>query len=446
MKNQNNLIPEVEEGNIEYKRYLINLEPSRIEQLTTQMLWRLSEGDGEAIYYLGIEDDGKPYKMTDDMKRESFKNLNQMIEKSNAEITKIDTIKNDDIVYFKITINKKEIILPEIRVILLGESGSGKTTFLSNILMNKIETENSESRMFLLNHKHELVNKKTSSINCHNYKYNNNMFSFIEAPGFDKYKKTKYKSLLTIKPNFCLLFTKNSDSNKVLSDKYLIEKIGIPYLEINIFTPLEDSVYNCKKLINKESLLSHIIQNAIIQNDDIVNKLSSPFNETKFNILNIYPTNDSGILVSGFLVSGKLEINKSINIFSKNKDSSFSSKRCYIKSIYANSRPIKQMVYPRLLTVCLKTNFSVRKTKMLKKYLFLSNKKPVIQNKIFFKVNSNSIDTFNNNNKIGYCENKKVYLENIKHMNDNIYQADIKNYYIGDSFIIIDNESIAFLE
>jgi len=55
------LIPEIEEGNIEYKRYLINVDSTRLEQLATQMKCRLSEGDNQAIYYLGVDDDGTPY-------------------------------------------------------------------------------------------------------------------------------------------------------------------------------------------------------------------------------------------------------------------------------------------------------------------------------------------------------------------------------------------------
>jgi len=52
------LPPEVEEGNREYKLKLVNPTPSRIEHLITQMKWRLKEGDGEAIYAIGVEDNG----------------------------------------------------------------------------------------------------------------------------------------------------------------------------------------------------------------------------------------------------------------------------------------------------------------------------------------------------------------------------------------------------
>ena len=37
---------------------LVNPSPSRFEHLVTQMKWRLQEGEGEAIYEIGVEDNG----------------------------------------------------------------------------------------------------------------------------------------------------------------------------------------------------------------------------------------------------------------------------------------------------------------------------------------------------------------------------------------------------
>jgi GTPase len=52
------LPPEVEKGNIEYKLKLIDPSPNRFERLVTQMKWRLQEGLGEAIYEIGVGDNG----------------------------------------------------------------------------------------------------------------------------------------------------------------------------------------------------------------------------------------------------------------------------------------------------------------------------------------------------------------------------------------------------
>ena len=48
------------EGNIEYKLSLFNPNENRIENLAKQMKFRIKEGSGEALYRIGVEDNGRP--------------------------------------------------------------------------------------------------------------------------------------------------------------------------------------------------------------------------------------------------------------------------------------------------------------------------------------------------------------------------------------------------
>mmetsp|Transcript_13871 Transcript_13871/g.16848 ORF Transcript_13871/g.16848 Transcript_13871/m.16848 type:complete len:729 (+) Transcript_13871:221-2407(+) len=50
--------PEKGDGNIEYKRQLYQPSSTRLRSLATQMSYRLDEGHGSCIYYIGVEDDG----------------------------------------------------------------------------------------------------------------------------------------------------------------------------------------------------------------------------------------------------------------------------------------------------------------------------------------------------------------------------------------------------
>jgi hypothetical protein len=52
------------EGHIEYKLKLIEPSPERLARLVTQMLWRLKQGRNEAIYELGLADDGTVIGLT----------------------------------------------------------------------------------------------------------------------------------------------------------------------------------------------------------------------------------------------------------------------------------------------------------------------------------------------------------------------------------------------
>lgn len=81
------LPPEVEEGNVEYKLKLVNPSPSRLEHLVTQMKWRLKEGDGEAIYEIGVEDNGMFVGLTREELDFSLNTLNVMASKLGAHTT-----------------------------------------------------------------------------------------------------------------------------------------------------------------------------------------------------------------------------------------------------------------------------------------------------------------------------------------------------------------------
>ena len=48
----------------------------------TQMKWRLEEGDGEAIYEIGVEDSGLLTGLTDSELNASLNTLTQMAERS----------------------------------------------------------------------------------------------------------------------------------------------------------------------------------------------------------------------------------------------------------------------------------------------------------------------------------------------------------------------------
>jgi hypothetical protein len=51
----NKIASEPQEGNVEYKLMLVDPTEERLTHLTTQLKWRVAEGQGEAIYAIGVE-------------------------------------------------------------------------------------------------------------------------------------------------------------------------------------------------------------------------------------------------------------------------------------------------------------------------------------------------------------------------------------------------------
>ena len=61
------LLPyEPENGNVEYKLKLQSLTMDRVDHLTTQLIWRLEEGDGTAFYQIGVLDSGQVTGLDDE--------------------------------------------------------------------------------------------------------------------------------------------------------------------------------------------------------------------------------------------------------------------------------------------------------------------------------------------------------------------------------------------
>lgn len=57
----------------------------RFEHLATQMKWRLQEGRGEAVYQIGVEDNGMLVGLPEEDMRASLKTLRRMAEKYGSQ-------------------------------------------------------------------------------------------------------------------------------------------------------------------------------------------------------------------------------------------------------------------------------------------------------------------------------------------------------------------------
>lgn len=99
------LKPEEEEGNIEYKR-LISNNINRLEALASQMKWRLTEGNGECYYYIGIEDNGSISKLNRISLLKSLRNLRKVVDIINSEIIKVEMMEYEKYEYLIVKIKK----------------------------------------------------------------------------------------------------------------------------------------------------------------------------------------------------------------------------------------------------------------------------------------------------------------------------------------------------
>lgn len=161
------LPPEPQLGNIEYKLKLISPSKHRFEHLVTQMKWRLREGNGEAVYEIGVSDSGHLHGLNEKDMSASLATLKQMAQKLGASTSVlrrkyIATRRSvAEVLVRKIPDDQHNI---EIRVAVLGGAEAGKSTLLGVLTQGEFDNGRGLARLIMFRHMHEIQSGRTSSI------------------------------------------------------------------------------------------------------------------------------------------------------------------------------------------------------------------------------------------------------------------------------------------
>ncbi|OWF43546.1 GTP-binding protein 2-like [Mizuhopecten yessoensis] len=229
------LPPEVEEGNIEYKLKLVNPSDFRLEHLVTQMKWRLEEGHGEAIYEIGVEDNGMLVGLTDVELEASVRTLNKMAERLGATTSVLRERQVDsdegagcrkralEILVRKVPDDQQFI---DLRLAVLGNVDAGKSTLLGVLTQGELDNGRGRARLNLFQHLHEIQSGRTSSISHEILGFNSKgeivnysgsrtveeicensskLITLIDLAGHHKYLKTTIFGLTGHAPDFAML-------------------------------------------------------------------------------------------------------------------------------------------------------------------------------------------------------------------------------------------------
>uniref|UniRef100_A0A4W5P3M8 GTP binding protein 2b n=1 Tax=Hucho hucho TaxID=62062 RepID=A0A4W5P3M8_9TELE len=213
---------QAEEGNIEYKLKLVNPTQYRFEHLATQLKWRLQEGWGEAVYQIGVEDNGLLVGLSEGDMRASLKTLRRMAEKVGADITLLrerevdyDSDRNcrkiAEVLVRKVPDDQQFL---DLRVAVLGNVDSGKSTLLGVLTQGELDNGRGRARLNLFsisfeilgfNSKGEVVNYSDSRTAEEICESSSKMITFIDLAGHHKYLKTTIFGLTSYCPDFAML-------------------------------------------------------------------------------------------------------------------------------------------------------------------------------------------------------------------------------------------------
>ncbi|KAF3423005.1 hypothetical protein E2986_09331 [Frieseomelitta varia] len=239
------LPPEPEQGNIEYKLKLINPSSQRFEHLVTQMKWRLREGHGEAIYQIGVEDNGKLTGLTREDMKASLKTLNDMAARLGATTSVLRerhaNSKNKDMTachnreerqVAEVLVKKlrkgdrEDQDIVDLRLAVTGAQDAGKSTLLGVLTQGELDNGRGRARLNMLRHLHEIKTGRTSSISHEIIGFDNEghvlnyaemataeeicehaskVVTFIDLAGHRKYLRTTVLGLTGTVTRFTLL-------------------------------------------------------------------------------------------------------------------------------------------------------------------------------------------------------------------------------------------------
>lgn len=301
---------EVEEGNIEYKRKVSFLNHDKFNKFRTQLIWRLDEGkklsgNEEAVYYIGIEDNGAISGENIENIEKSINNFNKVTSSCNVEIYSTQIKNTADGIYTILKIRRfsNNYFENDTKIALLGASNNGKSTFLGILTYDILDDGIGISRDNIFRHTHEKQNGNTSSIKYEIIGYNENRYinynsgyigsweyivknskkiiNLIDLPGNSKYLKTILFGLMAHRPDYVLIFISLIEYN----EKNEIDLDTELYINLCIKLGLRFSlVFTKNDLINSDN------------KDDIIDKFCSKINLDNNIIYQVKDENDLNII------------------------------------------------------------------------------------------------------------------------------------------------------
>lgn len=157
------------------------------------MNWRLREGQGEAIYEIGVEDSGHVKGLSREDMNASMKTLRAMGKKLGASVTVLqESVVTQqgfqpkrtvaEVLIRKVPDDQSSV---ELRVAMMGNEMVGKSTLLGVLTQGELDDGRGMARLNMFRHLHEVQSGRTSSISH-------------EILGFDDQVRRKNSLLLMV--------------------------------------------------------------------------------------------------------------------------------------------------------------------------------------------------------------------------------------------------------
>jgi elongation factor 1-alpha len=160
-----NLGPESDEGAVEYKRKLTDLTPEVLEKKSTQMQYRMKQGNGECMYVVGVNDDGSPCGQNSDEEDLTLEILQKIADMNDYSLRIIDKRIFDGKTVHRIHVRENNVVsCRELRIGVSGNVDGGKSSLVGTLCTGELDNGRGKTRQYAFNFKHEKETGRTSSI------------------------------------------------------------------------------------------------------------------------------------------------------------------------------------------------------------------------------------------------------------------------------------------
>ncbi|HML05052.1 MAG TPA: GTP-binding protein [Methanobacterium sp.] len=149
-----------ERKNIEFKESLkkdYHLQKDRKQRLASQMKYRMERGNGEAIYFIGVSDDGNLVGLDEESFEESLFVLKNIAEETGSFILKVEKYPADNGQVAKVLIGKRNFDKKDHMLVgVAGHVDHGKSTLVGTLTTGNLDNGSGGTRIFLDLQKHEM--------------------------------------------------------------------------------------------------------------------------------------------------------------------------------------------------------------------------------------------------------------------------------------------------
>ena len=449
---------ENDDGNVEYK---LKISDYKVGDATTQMRFRVNEGDGEARYFIGVSDDGVVLGISKEEYEVTYKNLKIMAKNNNYALTLLSckNIENDRNVYEFIVREINSVQYSDVKVTVCGSVDTGKSTLIGVLTTGKYDDGRGSARLSIFNHKHEIDSGRTSSIAQHIMGFNawgseitgswpeivrksNKIISFYDLAGHKKYLKTTINGLTTSFPDLAIIMVGANMGVTILTREHLFLCVAlkIPFIIIvskidickNRRNVLKETLTKIKKILkfpqvrkvpyiisSEEDVITaatNLKNNSVVPIFKISNvtglgidnlktflslipvKKKDQKSEVELLVDTIFNIRGIGTVLGGHLLSGEVKINDVLKLGPMNKQGEFEN--ITVKSIHVKKVPVLSVIADKYVCLAIKIKSEIKN--LLRHGQVIVNKDNNIKGSYEFVAEVNIIKTHSTSIKVGY--------------------------------------------